>query len=95
MSLRGDAVFGFGGRDPAVAVVAVSVADVAGERVSEAVPVEVVGVRDDEFAECGEVALDRVEVAGVGWSRDELDLLAAAKTRIGGTQLAERLSWIQ
>ena len=35
---------GFGGGDAAVAVVAVAVGDVAGEREREGVPVEVVGV---------------------------------------------------
>jgi hypothetical protein len=35
---------------PLVAVVCVSVADVVGERVAEGVPVEVVGVADDELA---------------------------------------------
>ncbi len=49
-------MFGFCGGDALVAVVAVSVADVAGERVSECVPVEVVGVADDELAERGECA---------------------------------------
>jgi len=44
-----------------------------GERVAEGVPVEVVGVADDELAERGEVAFDRVEVAGVGRCCDELD----------------------
>ena len=55
----GDPVSGFGGGDALVAVVAVSVADVVGERVAEGVPVEIVGVADDELVERGEVALDR------------------------------------
>ena len=42
----GDPVSGFGGGDELVAVVAVSVEDVLGERVAEGVPVEVVGVTD-------------------------------------------------
>src|SRR5439155_9218770 len=71
----GDPVFGFCGGDSPVAVVCVSVADVVGERVAEGVPVEVVGVADDGLAEGGEVAFDRVEVAGVGRGRDELDLV--------------------
>jgi len=49
---------------------------VVGEGVAECVPVEVVGVADDELAERGEVALDRVEVAGVGRGRDKLDPVA-------------------
>jgi hypothetical protein len=36
--------------DPLVAVGAVAVGDVAGQRVGEGVPVEVVGVLDDELA---------------------------------------------
>ncbi len=44
MSSGGDAVSCFGGGEAVVAVVAVSVADVVGERVAEGVPVEVVGV---------------------------------------------------
>ena len=44
----------------AVTVFAVAVGDVAGERECEGVPVEVVGVGDDEFCEHGEVALDRL-----------------------------------
>jgi hypothetical protein len=73
MPSGGDAVSGFGGGVSLVAVVCVAVADVAGEGVAERVPVEVVGVADDELAERGEVALDRVEVAGVGRRRDKLD----------------------
>ena len=85
----------FGGSDAAVAVVAISIADVVGERVTEGVPVEVVGVADDELAEGGEVALHRVQVAGVSGSRDELDLVRGGEGADRGTQLAERLSWIQ
>jgi predicted TIM-barrel fold metal-dependent hydrolase len=43
---------------------AVAVGDVAGERECEGVPVEVVGVADDELADRREVALDGVQVAG-------------------------------
>ena len=57
----GNPVSLFGGGDSLVAVVAVAVADVAGERVAEGVPVEVVGVGDDELGQRGEVALDRVD----------------------------------
>src|SRR6266540_3747920 len=83
MSSGGDAVSRFGGGDAAVAVVAVSVADVVGERVCEGVPVEVVGVCDDELGQRGEVIFDRVEVAGGGWGRDELD-------PVGGGEGADR-----
>ena len=68
-----DAVAGFGGGEAAVAVIAVAVGDVAGECECEGVPADVVGVCDDELCEHGEVALDRVEIARVGWCRDELD----------------------
>jgi hypothetical protein len=45
-----------------VAVGSVAVGDVAGEGVRERVPVEVVGVLDDELADRQEVALDAVEI---------------------------------
>ena len=51
MALGGDAVSVLGGEEAAVAVVAVAVGDVAGEREREGVPVEVVGVADDELAD--------------------------------------------
>src|SRR5262249_7637396 len=73
MSSRGDSVSCFGGGDSVVAVLAVSVTDVPGERVAECVPAEVVGVGDDEGGESSEVALDGVEVTGVGRRRHELD----------------------
>src|SRR3972149_5171554 len=73
MPSGGDAVSCLSGGDAAVAVVCVSVADVMGERISECVPVEVVGVTDDELAESGEVTLDWIQVAGVGRGRNELD----------------------
>jgi len=53
-----DAVSVFGGDEAVVAVFAVAVGDVAGERECEGVPVEVVGVGDDELADRCEVALD-------------------------------------
>jgi hypothetical protein len=73
-------------------VFAVAVGDVSGECAREGVPVEVVGVADDELADRGEVALDGVQVAGVGRGRDELDLVGGRVSRISGVQLAERLS---
>jgi hypothetical protein len=60
-----DAVFGFGGGEASVAVIAVAVGDVTGQREREGVPVKVVGVGDDELRQRGEVALDGVQVAGV------------------------------
>ena len=45
----GDAVAGFGGSEAAVAVIAVAVGDVAGQREGEGVPVQVVGVGHDEL----------------------------------------------
>src|SRR3954453_2688452 len=73
MALGGDLVAGFEDAEAFVAVWAVAVADVAGERPGEGVPAEVVGVVDDELVDREEVALDGVEVAGVGGGRDELD----------------------
>ena len=64
---------GFDCGEAAVAVVTVAVGDVAGEREREGVPVEVVGVAHDELADDREVTLDWVQIAGVGWGRDELD----------------------
>jgi hypothetical protein len=61
--------------DAAVAVGSVAVADVGGERMLEGVPVEVVGVVDDELGDRAEMRLDAVEVAGVGGQRDELDVV--------------------
>src|SRR3954469_17336964 len=48
--------------------------DVAGERPGKRVPVEVVVVVDEELADREEVALDGVEVAGVGRRGHELDV---------------------
>src|SRR5215216_596488 len=73
MASGDDLVSGFEEADAFVAMGAVAVADVAGERPGEGVPVDVVGVVDDELADREEVALDGVEVAGVGGGRDELD----------------------
>ena len=95
MASGGDAVAVLGGDEAAVAVFAVAVADVAGERERKGVPVDVVGVGDDELADRREVAFDGVQIAGVGRGRDELDRLAAANVRMSGIQFAERLSWIQ
>jgi hypothetical protein len=58
-------VTGFEVADALVAVGAVAWLDVAGERPGEGVAVRVVGVVDDELADREEVALDRIEVAGV------------------------------
>src|SRR4051812_49581573 len=74
MALGGDLVAGFEEADAFVAVRSVAVLDVAGERPGEGVPVEVVGVVDDELADREEVALDGVEVAGVGGRGHQLDV---------------------
>jgi hypothetical protein len=71
----GDAVSGFGEGEAAVAVIAVAVGDVAGERPSGGVPVEVVGVGEHEFGERG-------EIARVGRCRNELD-------PVGGSERAD------
>ena len=66
-----DAVSVLGGDQALVAVFAVGVADVAGEREREGVPVDVVGVADDELADRREMALNGIQVAGVGRGRDK------------------------
>src|SRR3954470_21091814 len=79
MALGGDLVAGFEAADAFVAVRSVAMLDVAGERPGKGVPVEVVGVVDDELADREEVALDRVEVARVGRCGNELDLVGLGK----------------
>src|SRR3954471_4266114 len=79
MASGGDLVAGFEQSDAFVAVRAVAMADVAGERPGKRVPVDVVGVVDHELADREEVTLDRVEVAGVGRGRDELDPMAGGE----------------
>ena len=49
--------------------------DVAGQRPREGVPVDVVGVVDDELADREEVTFDGVQIAGVGRGGVELDLV--------------------
>jgi len=71
----GDAVAVLGGDEASVAVIAVAVVDVAGQGEREGVPVQVVGVGDDELAQRGEVTLDGVEIAGVRRRSDELDVV--------------------
>jgi hypothetical protein len=78
-----------------VAVGAVAVGDVAGKRVREGVPVEVVGVFDDELADRQEVALDAVEVAGVGRRGNELDVVVVGEGAEVGRPVGRELSWIQ
>jgi hypothetical protein len=58
-------VTGFEEADALGAVGAVAVLDVPCERPCEGVPVQVVGVVDDELGDREEVAFDGVEVAGV------------------------------
>jgi hypothetical protein len=65
--------------DAAVAVGAVAVPDVGGECVRERVPVEVVGVVDDELGDWPEVRLDPGEVAGVGGQGDELEVVVVGE----------------
>jgi hypothetical protein len=91
----GDAASAFEVCEALVSVFAVAVGDVVCEGVSEGVPVGVVGVFDDELADRQEVALDPVELAGVGRVATSSMLLASANLRMSGVQLADRLSWIQ
>jgi hypothetical protein len=75
----GDLSAAFEGDQALVAMFAVAVADVACEREGEGVPVQVVGVLDDELADRQEVTLDPVEVAGVGRCRDQLDVVGSGE----------------
>src|SRR4051795_4196686 len=81
----GDLVSAFEVGEALVAVGSVAVADMAGERERERVPVEVIGVFDDELADRQEVALDAVEVAGVGRRRHELHVVGVREgADVGG-----------
>jgi hypothetical protein len=62
--------------EPSVAVGPVAAADVPDHRERDLVPALVVGVLDDELLDRPEVALDAAQVAGVGGSRDQLDVRA-------------------
>jgi hypothetical protein len=95
MSSCGDSVFALEGSDAAVAVGAVAVGDVVSDGALGGVPVAVVGVVEDELLDRAEVALDPVEVAGVGGVGTSSIRLAAANARMSGVQFALRLSWIQ
>ncbi len=70
---------GFELADAFGAVRPVAVLDVAGQRPGEGVPVDVVGVVDDELCDREEVALDGVEVAGVGRGGNQLDLVGGGE----------------
>jgi hypothetical protein len=91
----GDGELALEGGDAAVAVGSVAVLDVAGEGMREAVPVEVVGVVDDELGDRAEARLDAVEVAGVGGDRDEFDVVVGGELADARVQFADRPSWIQ
>src|SRR3954469_10822475 len=79
MASGGDLVTGFEEAVAFGAVGAVAVLDVAGQGPGEGVPVEVVGVVDDELGDREEVALDGVEVAGVGRGRHQLDAMGGGE----------------
>src|SRR4051794_22844437 len=86
----GDSVFAFQGGDPTVAVGAVAVGDVVGESALSAGPVSVVGVVEDELLDRAEVALDPVQVAGVGGGGDQLDPVGVGeRADVGGPVGAE------
>ena len=95
MKSCGDSVFAFEGGDSAVVVASVAVGDVVRQGALRGVPVGVVGVVEDELLDRAEVALDPVEVAGVGRGRDQLDLVGLSIFADVGVQFADRLSWIQ
>src|SRR3954451_12889659 len=61
--------------DALVAVGPVAVPDVLGQSPGKGVPIDVVGIVDDELLDREEVALDGVEVARVSRGGDELDLV--------------------
>ena len=73
----------------------VAVLDVAGERVAEGIPVDVVAVLADELVDRAEGALDPVEEARVGRGRDELDVVRLGKRADLWDPVLERPSWIQ
>lgn len=70
---------GFEEADAFGAVRPVAVLDVAGQRPSEGVPVDVVGVVEDELADREEVALIGVEVAGIGRRGDQLGAVGSGE----------------
>ena len=65
--------------------------------VGEGVPVEVVGVGDDELVDRPEMSVDAVEVAGIGRDRDEFDVVLGGELAdVGGpVRRQDRPSWIQ
>ncbi|MDX6720550.1 MAG: hypothetical protein QOJ63_2804 [Solirubrobacteraceae bacterium] len=86
----GDLAAAFEVDEALVAVRAVAVGDVAGEREREGVPVAVVGVLDDELADRQEMTFDAVQIAGVGRCRDELDVVGVGVgADVGGPVGAE------
>src|SRR4051812_45336561 len=90
MASGGDLVTRFEDADAFGAVGAVAVLDVPGQRPGEGVPVEVVGVVDDELGDREEVALNGIEVARVGRGRNELDAVAGGvDPDVGGPVGAE------
>ncbi|MDQ3722284.1 MAG: hypothetical protein M3376_04280 [Actinomycetota bacterium] len=86
---------GFEDADAFGAVRPVAVLDVAGERPGEGVPVDVVGVVDDELADREEVALDGVEVAGVGRRGDQFDAVGGGERADVRCPVGAEVSWIQ
>jgi hypothetical protein len=84
MSSGGYPVAALEGGDAAVGVWAVAIGDVVSERALGVGPVEVVGVVEDELLDRAEVALDPVQVAGVGRGRDQLDPVGGSeRTDVG------------
>jgi hypothetical protein len=90
----GDGEFALTVGEAAVAVGSGTVTDVVGMGVQEGLPVEVVGVVDNELGDGSEVRLEAVEVADVCGQRDMLDVVVGGASRMAGVQLADRLSWI-
>lgn len=91
----GDSVFAFEDGGPAVVVAAVAVGDVVGERFLGGVPVGVVGVVEHELLDRAAVALDPVQIAGVGRGRDQLDPVGGGELADVGGPVGGEVSWIQ
>jgi hypothetical protein len=70
----------------------VAIAQVGAGGLGQLVVAGIVRPANDEFHVRPEVALDSVEIAGVGRHRDQLAAVALAQPRMAGVQWADRLS---
>jgi hypothetical protein len=76
---RNDPVAILGEGEAVVAVVALAVGEMAGQGVGEGVPVQVIGAGDDELGDRREVAVDGIQVAGVGRRGHQRDLVVGGE----------------